>query len=223
MTGLASKRRWMARVLRKLRQAFGSMKHRLEDPFELLVATILSQHTSDINSERAFQRLKEALGTITPSLLAQTPEKEITRHIRCAGLAKVKARRLKEVSRLIMERLGGDLSKVLGNPQEARRFLMSLPGVGFKTADVVLAFSARLPVIPIDTHLFTLARRLQISSSSNYEEVKEAYERLIPEADRAEAHLLLLNLGKKYCLARNPRCERCPIRELCPTSGKPLS
>jgi endonuclease-3 len=103
--------------------------------------------------------------------------------------------------------------------EEARSLLLSLPGVGFKTADVVLAFSAEAPVMPIDTHLFTLARRLGVSDSKDYDEVRAAYERLIPEEGRAEAHLLLLNLGKKHCSARNPKCHKCPVRRLCP-SGK---
>ncbi len=100
---------------------------------------------------------------------------------------------------------------------EARQSLMKLPGVGPKTVDVVLAFSAGKPVVPVDTHLFTVARRLKISDSNRYEDVRAAYERLIPEDLRAEGHLLLLNLGKKYCLARNPKCGVCPIRSLCPS------
>jgi endonuclease-3 len=210
----------MAEILEALRERFGSMRHRLEDPFELLVAAILSQHTSDVNSERAFERLEKAVGRLSPKVLAGMGEREIARHIRCAGLAKVKAERLKQVSRKIVEEFNGDLSKVLRRPvEEARSLLLSLPGVGFKTADVVLAFSAEAPVIPIDTHLFTLARRLGVSDSKDYDEVRAAYERLIPEEGRAEAHLLLLNLGKKHCSARNPKCHKCPVRRLCP-SGK---
>lgn len=211
----------MAEVLKRLREAFGPMRHRPEDPFELLVAAILSQHTSDINSERAFERLKRALGEIKPEVLAKTSEGEISKHIECAGLAKVKAKRLKQVSRRIVEDFGGSLLKVLDRPrEEARSLLLKLPGVGYKTADVVLAFSAGAPVVPVDTHLFTLARRLKIVDSQDYERVREAYERLIPEGERAEGHLLLLNLGKKYCQARNPKCFECPIRKLCP-SAKP--
>ena len=220
MKDLAARRRRMAEILEKLRERFGPMRHRLEDPFELLVAAILSQHTSDVNSERAFERLEEAVGRLSPRVLAGMGEGEIAKHIRCAGLAKVKAARLKQVSKKIVEEFNGSLSKVLKKPvEEARRLLLGLPGVGFKTADVVLAFSAEAPVIPIDTHLFTLARRLEVSDSKDYDEVRAAYERLIPEGGRAEAHLLLLNLGKKYCSARNPKCHECPVRRLCP-SGK---
>ncbi|HID18221.1 TPA: endonuclease III [Candidatus Bathyarchaeota archaeon] len=217
---LAIKRKWMADVLKSLRQVFGPMKHRLENPFELLVAAILSQHTSDVNSERAFERLEKTMGRMKPEVLAKMNEREIAKHIWCAGLARIKARRLRQVSKKIVEEFNGNLLKVLRRPrEEARSLLLKLPGVGFKTADVVLAFSAEAPVIPIDTHLFTLAKRLGISDSRDYEEVRAVYEKLIPEGSRAEAHLLLLNLGKRYCIARNPKCFECPIRRLCP-SGK---
>ncbi|MHC1585960.1 MAG: endonuclease III domain-containing protein [Candidatus Hecatellaceae archaeon] len=220
-SSLNRQRKWMVKILEILREVFGPMKHELEDPFELLVATILSQNTSDVNSRRAFERLKAAVGELTPKVLASLAEGEIAQHIKCSGLANIKAKRIKEASRRILEELGGDLSKVLeGGVEEARAFLTSLPGVGSKTADVVLAFGKGAPVVPVDTHLFTLAKRLGISDARTYEGVREAYERLIPAEFRAEGHLLLLNLGKYYCLARKPKCGSCPIRRLCPSAEK---
>ncbi|RLI35826.1 endonuclease III [Candidatus Bathyarchaeota archaeon] len=214
-------REWMLEILKILRETFGPMRHSLEDPFELLVATILSQNTSDVNSRRAFRNLKVKLGKLTPSRLASLSERELARLIKVSGLANVKARRIRQASKAILEKFEDDFSRGLkGNPEAVRAFLTSLPGVGEKTADVILAFGKGAPVVPVDTHLFTVASRLGIASSRNYREVREAYERLIPESERAEGHLLLLNLGKVYCQARKPKCSLCPIRRLCPTGGK---
>ena len=216
--GKVRDRSWMLKILEILRKEFGSMGHEAEDPFELLVGTILSQHTSDANSWRAYLNLRKSIGKITPQKLMKLGEEELSKLIWSAGLSRIKARRLKLLSEKILEDFGGDLKAILEKPlDEARRSLMKLPGVGPKTVDVVLAFSAGKPVVPVDTHLFTVARRLKISDSNRYEDVRAAYERLIPEDLRAEGHLLLLNLGKKYCLARNPKCGVCPIRSLCPS------
>jgi endonuclease-3 len=212
----------MLKILEILRREFGSMGYKAEDPFELLVGAILSQHTSDVNSWKAYLNLKKAIGKITPKKLMEISEKELSKHIWSAGLSKIKTRRLKLLSEKILKNFNGSLRVILRKPlREARQSLLALPGVGPKTVDVVLAFSAGMPVVPVDTHLFTIARRLKISNSNKYEDVRAAYERLIPENLRAEGHLLLLNLGKKYCSARNPKCFSCPIRSLCP-SFKPL-
>lgn len=210
--------RWMAAVLYRLRKRLGKATWgRLDDPFEVLVATILSQNTSDVNSHSAFKELKKAM-RLTPEVLAKKPLRKIRRAIRVAGLADIKAKRLQEASKVILRELGGDFSKVFNAPpEEVRNFLLSLPGVGEKTADVLLVFGGGIPVVPVDTHLFTIGKRLRLSASSRYQDVRTAYERLIPPRKRAEAHVLFIELGKKYCTARNPKHEICPLLDLCLT------
>jgi len=209
-------RRWMTKILTILEDYFGKINWRKQDPFKLLIGTILSQHTSDKNSHRAFGKLKEE-AQVTPKVLARMGIANITHLIKSAGLANIKARRIDAVSKVVLNRFGGDLSQVLALPlEEARRILTSFPGVGEKTADVVLTFSGHRSVIPVDTHLFTIAKRLGIVNSHKYSDVRAAYERLIISEKRNQAHLLLIQLGKKICLARNPRCYICPISRLCP-------
>jgi endonuclease-3 len=215
-------RSWMLKILKVLRKHFGKINWEFEDPFKLLIATILSQHTSDKNSLKAFESLEEKIG-VEPEKLANRNTSEIAKAIKSAGLWKIKAKRIKEVSKIVLKDFSGDLSEVLSQPlEEARKTLLKLPGVGEKTADVLLVFSGGMPVFPVDTHLFTVARRLGISTSKNYESVKKAYEKLIPPTMRGEAHILLLTLGKEYCIARKPKCWQCPIKKLCPYPEKTM-
>ena len=214
------KKVWMDKILKTLKKHFGCVGFELEDPFKLLIATILSQHTSDKNSIKAFNSLERRVG-VKPEVLADAKVDVIGEAIRSAGLWRVKAKRIKEVSKTVLKEFSGDLSKVFSQSlEEARKSLLKLPGVGKKTADVVLVFSGGMPVFPVDTHLFTLAKRLKISDAKDYESVREAYEKLIPPAIRGKAHLLLLNLGKKYCVAGKPKCWGCPIKRFCPYPDK---
>jgi len=207
----------MLKILTILKKNFGEIDWGLEDPFKLLIATILSQHTSDKNSLKAYKRLEKNL-ELTPKVLVKVDSRKIEELIKPAGLWRIKAKRIKEVSNEILKKFSGDFSKIFNLPlQDARKVLLSLPGVGEKTADVLLAFSGGMPVFPVDTHLFTLAKRLKISNSKNYDSVRVAYEKLIPPKKRAEAHILLLTLGKRYCGALKPKCDACPIKNFCPS------
>ncbi|MCX8175983.1 MAG: endonuclease III [Candidatus Bathyarchaeota archaeon] len=213
---MVKRRKWMVKILGILEKHFGKINFNLNDPFKLLVATILSQHTSDKNSIKAFKSLEEKIG-VKPEILAEKSVKEIGLAIRFAGLWKVKARRIKELSKIVLKKFNGDLLSLKNLPfKKVRELLLKLPGVGEKTADVFLVFALDKPVFPVDTHLFTLANRLKISGSKNYNNVKTAYEKLIPPGLRGKAHLLLLQLGKSYCTARKPKCDVCPISRLCP-------
>ena len=187
-------------------------------PFEILVATVLSQNTTDVNARRAFDRLKKAIGEVTPQRLLSTEESKLVEALRVAGLARVKAKRLRQISKEILERFGGDFDIVFsGDVDSVRQKLLSLPGVGPKTADVLLAFVKQASVIPIDTHIFTIAERWGIAPRRrSYEDVKKSLESLIPEEIRAAAHIALVEHGKRLCKARNPLCKRCPISGICP-------
>ncbi|MEW5994651.1 MAG: endonuclease III [Candidatus Zixiibacteriota bacterium] len=195
---------------------------RQKNPYEVMVWTVLSQHTNDRNTAMAsatlLKRFKNWNG------LAKGDIAEIKKLIRSAGLQKAKAKHLKEISKSVLERYEGDLGKVLKMPvDDARKELLSLPGVGYKTADVVLAFAGGRDVIAVDTHVFRVSKRLGFASAKDdYEGVKAKLERITPNGRKVEAHTLLIQLGRKYCRALNPLHEKCPVRNLCPMWNKKL-
>lgn len=209
-------RRRMTKILNRLGAEFKPWRRYTDDPFLLLVGTVLSQNTNDRNSGSAYKRLTAKFKT--PEQLAGVDAREIQKLIRPAGLHRMKSKRLKQLANVVCERYGGDLGPVLRMPlEDARRELLSLPGVGYKTADVLLVFAGERDVLPIDTHIFRIAKRLGIAPpKAGYEEVRLRLEELIPSGRRGEAHMLLIQHGRRYCRARNPLCWECPISDLCP-------
>jgi endonuclease-3 len=187
--------------------------------FETLIWTILSQNTSDVNSNRAMETL-ESRFEITPEALSQAPVEDLIECIRSAGLYRVKAPRIKQVSSIILDQFGGDLDSVLKRgPAEARSIMTQLPGVGYKTADVVLAFVAGHPTIPVDTHVTRVSKRLGIvRKNASYEEIRLALERLVPPNRRVRMHLSLIRFGREICKAPRPLCPRCLVNGTCPSS-----
>jgi len=187
--------------------------------FETLIRTILSQNTNDVNSKRAMERL-ESRFEITPETLSQAPVEGLIECIRSAGLYRVKAPRIKEVSSIILNQYGGDLDSVLKRgPAEARSFMTELPGVGYKTADIVLAFVAGHPTIPVDTHVTRVSKRLGIvRKNAGYEEIRLALEGLVPAGRRVRMHLSLIRFGREICKAPTPLCPKCLVNQTCPSS-----
>ena len=190
------------------------------DPFETLVTTILSQNTADRNTARAFEALSKSF-EITPEALAKANLNEIEAAIRVAGLYKSKARAIKQAAAIVLEKYHGTLQPVLSLPiEEARNALTQFPGVGPKTADVVLLFSAGQPTIPVDTHVNRVAKRLGFASEKGeYEVVRRALQSLYKPRDYLAVHLLLIAHGRRYCRARNPLCDECPVNTYCPSKG----
>jgi endonuclease-3 len=189
-----------------------------EDPFRTLITTIISQNTADRNTARAFENLSERF-KITPEALAKAEEKEIQECLKVAGLYRNKAKTIKHVSKTILERYHGDLKSILSLPtEEARKTLMQFPGVGPKTADVVLLFSAKQNTIPVDTHVNRVSKRLGLApTKGNYETVRKALQSIYDPKDYMQVHVLLISHGRKYCKARVPQCKECPINMLCPS------
>ena len=187
--------------------------------FETLVQTILSQNTNDRNSGAAMVKLRKRY-KINPETLAKARIKDLIPCIKQAGLYRSKGPRIKETSRIIRERYGGRLTPVLNRPYEqAKEELMTLPGVGPKTADILLAFVAKNPVIPVDTHIARVTERLGIApSNANYEKVRTSLEALIPPRKRVRLHLSIIEFGREVCRAPKPRCTICPVNRLCPSS-----
>jgi len=190
----------------------------LRDPFQTLIITVLSQATADKNTARAFENLSGRF-SITPEALAKASVEEIEKAIRVGGLYRNKSRVIKAISRVILEQFKGSLDFIHSLPlEEARKILLSIPGVGPKTADVVLLFCAGKPTIPIDTHVNRVSKRLGLApQKADYEGVRRALEALYSPDEYLPVHLLLISLGRKYCKARKPLCKPCSVNTLCPS------
>lgn len=207
-------------MVRVIGKAFPVQVWKAHGAFETLVQTILSQNTNDRNSEAAMRKLRQHY-KINPRTLARARVSKLISYIRQAGLYRSKAPRIIEASRIIDERYGGRLTKVLNQPYEqAKEELMTLPGVGPKTADILLAFVARKPVIAVDTHIARVTKRLGIArANANYEEIRTSLEALIRSHDRVRVHLSIIAFGRTICKAPRPQCSICPVNKSCPSSA----
>jgi len=193
------------------------------DPFKHLIITVLSQNTSEVNCIRAYRGLA-AKFEVTPEALASAQQEEIKEAIRSGGLYNVKSKRIKELSRVVLEKFRGDIAPVLSLPkEEAKKKLMELPGIGNKTSDVLLTnrYGYR-EVLPIDTHYDRLAKRLGlVKEDAQYKEIQDALFNFIPQHERRDRVTGLLWLLAKYtCRAQNPKCHECPIVALCDYPNK---
>ena len=208
------------KILRTLRKTFKLPKwiSSERDPFKTLITTIISQNTADINTARAFEKLSKRF-EIKPEVLANAEIRQLEKCLKVAGLYKNKAKTIRKVSRVILEKFHGDLRSVLSlSFEEARESLMQLPGVGPKTADVVLLFCAEKPTIPVDTHVNRVSKKLGLApANGDYETIRKSLQSLYNPEDYLAVHLLLISLGRKYCRARNPLCKQCPVNSLCPS------
>ncbi len=186
--------------------------------FEFIVGVMLSQNTSDKNAIRAYEGLKKLLGgRITPeAVLSRSPE-EIAEAIRPAGMYNQRARRIVELAE-IFHGIGEEelVLRIRGSSlEEARRILTDLPGVGVKTADVVLLMYFGKPTFPVDTHITRITRRLGVLERYSYEDIRRFWMNVLDEKDYLEGHLLLITHGRRICKARNPLCSRCLLRSFC--------
>lgn len=190
------------------------------DPFRTLIVTIISQNTNDRNTEKAFENLSKKF-RIDPETLANARVIEIEKSIEVAGLYRNKSKVIKQVSQIILTNYHGNMKQMLSLPlEDARRQLLQLPGVGPKTADVVLLFSAGKPTIPIDTHVNRVSKRLGLTpEDGDYEIVRTTLQSLYDPSDYLAVHILLILHGRRYCRARMPLCEECPVSSLCPSKN----
>jgi endonuclease-3 len=188
------------------------------DPFRTLIITIISQNTNDRNTEKAFERLSNDF-RIDAETLAGAQIKQIEASLKVAGLYRNKAKTIRQVSKIVLEKYHSDLKQVLSKPlEEARQELMQLPGVGPKTADVVLLFAGEKPTVPIDTHVNRVSKRLDLApANADYEGVRRTLQSFYDPQDYLSVHMLLISHGRKYCTARSPLCDTCPLNALCPS------
>lgn len=200
-----------------LLQEYGEPDWRPEyEPLDELILTLLSANTSDTNSGRAFDRLKEAYPHWQAVMTA--PEDELVEVIRPGGLAPTKAPRIQAALRRILEERGQfDISFLADLPvDEAMDWLMQFEGVGHKTASIVLLFCFGKAAFPVDTHVQRVSQRLGFASSNaSAEKIKEIWEGLVPSPWYYPLHLNLIRHGRQVCAARNPRCQECVLLPHC--------
>lgn len=214
---LDEKKEQLKFVIQNLEATYGVPRNtRREDPLDELIGTILSQSTTDINSDRAFASLKNKFPDWDSARRARTSG--IAAVIKSGGLANVKSVVIKNILNEILARRGNlDLSFLKTAPiEQARQFLLSLKGVGPKTAACVLLFACRRQVFPMDTHIFRIARRLGLLPDKiTDEQAHRLVESLIPIGKHYSLHINLITHGRKICHPRDPKCERCPLVEHC--------
>lgn len=218
----------IGRVLELLENQYGRLERRSRrKAIDVLIQTILSQNTSDTNSGRAFASLLSVFGSWDEVASAQV--EGIAAAIRSGGLYRIKAARIKEILNAVTARSGSaELDFLASVPtSEAKEYLMGLPGVGQKTASCVLLFALGKPSLPVDTHVYRVARRLGlIDGTISVGQAHSELERMVPADKVYEFHLHMIEHGRQVCRARSPRCATCVFREECPSSvvsGKALA
>ena len=172
------------------------------DPFTLLIAVLLSAQTTDVQVNKVTPALFARAST--PATMAALPESEIHSLIRTCGLAPGKARNIKRLSELLLLEHGGQV------PPDMEA-LEALPGVGHKTASVVMVQAFGVPAFPVDTHIHRLARRWQLSRAKNVEQTERDLKKVFPPSDWGKRHLQIIYFGREYCPARLHDRGGCPI------------
>ncbi|MFN2363369.1 MAG: endonuclease III [Halarsenatibacteraceae bacterium] len=175
-------------------------------PFELLVATILSAQTTDIQVNKVTEDLFEEYNT--PDDFAKLNPEELADKIKSIGLYRNKSKFIVESSRIILADFDGQVPRDFSD-------LLKLPGVGRKTASVVLVGAFSTPAFPVDTHVFRVSNRLGLADSDNVEEVEKQLKELIPEELWADMHHWLIFHGREVCKARSPKCDICMLKDYC--------
>jgi len=211
----------VAKIIEILEKEYGICnQQQMEDPVDVLIRTILSQNTSDINSRRAFSALKTNFDSWQSVVSA--PVERIAEVIKCGGLFRVKAARIKKILEQIETQQGYISLDFLRSKsdEEAKSYLMHLPGVGHKTASCVLLFSLGKPYLPIDTHILRVAKRLGlIDSKTSAKRAHELLQEMIPKDKIYQFHLQMMRHGRQICQAHRPRCERCALGIICPSAA----
>jgi endonuclease-3 len=204
------------RIHALLRQEYGEHEWHPHDPIATLVSTIISQNTNDVNRDHAFERLRARFPTWES--VRDAPLDELVKAIRPAGLGPTKAPRIQQALRRITQ-ARGEIELAFLNEmelEEARSWLLDIPGVGPKTAAIVLLFALGHPAFPVDTHVHRVTRRLGlIPDKTSREQAHELLEDLIPPELYYAFHLNLIQHGRAVCHARTPDCPRCVLQDHC--------
>jgi endonuclease-3 len=179
---------------------------RYVNPYTLLVAVVLSAQATDVGVNRATKALFATVDT--PAKMLALGEAGLKEHIKTIGLFNAKAKNVIALSRILVENNGGEIPKT-------REELQALPGVGRKTANVVLNVAFGLPTIAVDTHIFRVANRTGLAKGKTPDQVEAGLEKIVPPAFRLHAHHWLILHGRYTCIARRPKCPDCIVKDLC--------
>lgn len=206
-----------AKIIKVLEAEFGIPQRKsVLDPISNLILTVLSQNTNDKNRDRAYQRLKERFPTWEQVMFANV--KEIEEAIRPGGLAQQKSERIQNILKWIHEEYGSFNLDFLCtmNPEQAIEKFCQLKGIGVKTISVVLMFSCGVDIFPVDTHVHRICRLVGlVPEKVSAEKTFWLMQPVVPKGKSFSLHMNFLKLGRTICLARRPRCEQCPINNLC--------
>ena len=184
---------------------------RAERPFEVMVSAIISQRNRDEVTEKVAGELLRRANTPTKTL--KLGKNGIARTIRSANFYKTKAKHIYEAARMVAKNFDGVMPAT-------RKELMQLPGVGEKTADIIMLVSHGAAVIPVDTHVQVVAQRLGWTRQKEPEKIRDDLHKLFPPKTRGYVNILLVEFGKEFCRMHLPRCYACPIEKLCPYTNK---
>jgi endonuclease-3 len=206
-------------IVNRLTKAYGRRSwHRRDNGLDCLVQTILSQNTSDVNSRRAFQSLRQRFPTWQQCVNA--PVSQIEAAIRAGGLARTKSRRIQRILRQVLRDRGELSIEFLRRAplEQARQYLQRLDGVGPKTVACVLMFGFNRPALPVDTHVHRVARRLGlIDEKVSAERAHQLLQQACPPRLVYPFHVLLVEHGRRACRARQPNCADCCLADICPS------
>ena len=200
-------------VIERLRQEYPEARSALihADPYQLLVATILSAQSTDEMVNKTTPTLFARYPT--PAELAEADPEEVESLIRSTGFFRSKTRSLIGMAQALEERFDGAVPTALED-------LVTLPGVGRKTGNVVRSVAFHLPGLPVDTHVGRLSRRLRLTTESDPVKAEVDLNRLVPEGERGDFSLRLIQHGRLVCFARRPRCDACVLADVCPSAFK---
>ena len=182
-------------------------------PFELLVAVVLSAQATDVSVNAATRHLFPAAST--PQAMLALGEEKLREYIQRIGLYKTKAKHVMQTCRLLVERHGGAVPKT-------REELEALPGVGRKTANVILNTAFGEPTIAVDTHIFRVSNRIGLAPGKDVDEVERKLLKFVPDEFKHDAHHWLILHGRYVCRARKPNCGACIIHDLCEYKNKEI-
>ena len=195
-------------ILDRLEELYPDAKCELDytTPFELLIATILSAQCTDVRVNIVTGKMFKKYNT--PQDFNKLSISEISEEIKTCGLYKSKSEKIKQTSKMICELYDGEVPNTLDE-------LVKLPGVGRKTAGVVLSNAFGQDAIAVDTHVFRVSNRIGIVNTSTPEKTEFALMEAIPKKRWSKSHHLMIFHGRRICKARNPECEICPVKEMC--------
>lgn len=192
-------------ILREFKRRY-KIKEEYGRPFETLIRTIISQRNTDVSTEKVSKRLFKVART--PEEFARLPLKQLQSILKPAGTWRQKAKYIHNVSEIILKR---------GKVPNVRAALMALPGIGPKTADIVLMYGFGIPSIAVDTHVNRIPRRLGlVPEKANIHKAKEILERITPKKDWYVVNYGFVSFGQETCRAINPKCAECPFLKFCP-------